>query len=218
MRITAIVPDGKTKGKIYLDGEYAGFLRNRELAVWNLTEERELTDAEWQRLVETAILPRGRKKALDLLLVQERSRKELEDKLLASGYTPEQVEAVIQYVLQFPYLDDERYALHYFCGAGNRKSFRQMQYELRGKGVSDRDISTAYERYLLQKQEEQGTADAQEEAYEQRDAERATLRRLVEKKIRNRCPEAEEWERLYVSLARKGFRGEDILEVFREFR
>lgn len=218
MRITAIVPDGKTKGKIYLDGEYAGFLRNRELAVWNLTEERELTDAEWQRLVETAILPRGRKKALDLLLVQERSRKELEDKLLASGYTPEQVEAVIQYVLQFPYLDDERYALHYFCGAGNRKSFRQMQYELRGKGVSDRDISTAYERYLLQKQEEQGTADAQEEAYEQRDAERATLRRLVEKKIRNRCPEAEEWERLYASLARKGFRGEDILEVFREFR
>ncbi len=218
MRITAIVPDGKTKGKIYLDGEYAGFLRNRELAAWNLTEERELTDAEWQCLVETAILPGGRKKALDLLLIQERSRKELEDKLLASGYTPQQVEAVIQYVLQFPYLDDERYALHYFCSAGSRKSFRQMQYELRGKGVSDRDISAAYERYLLQRQEEQGTADAQEETYEQRDAERATLRRLVEKKIRNRCPEAEEWERLYASLARKGFRGEDILEVFREFR
>lgn len=218
MKITAIVPDGKTKSKIYLDGEYAGFLWNRELAGSSLTEERELTDAEWRELVETAILPRGRKKALDLLLVQERSRKELEDKLLASGYTSEQTNCVMQYVEQFPYLDDVRYALHYFCGAGKRKSFRQMQYELRGKGVSERDISEAYERYLMQQQEEQEGADPQEEPYERRDAEKAAIRRQVEKKFRNCCPEAEDWERLYASLARKGFRGEDILEVFREYR
>lgn len=218
MKITAIVPDGKTRSKIYLDGEYAGVLWNRELAGCRLTEERELTDAEWREVVETAILPRGRKKALDLLRVQDRCRKELEDKLLASGYTPEQVSGILQYVEQFPYLDDVRYALHYFCSAGKRKSFRQMQYELRGKGVSERDISEAYGRYLLQQQEEQEETDPQEEPYGQRDAEKNAIRGQVEKKFRNRCPEAEDWERLYAGLVRKGFRGEDILEVFREYR
>lgn len=242
MQITAIAADGKTKSRIYLDGVFRGFLYNREITQWGLTEDMNLTEEEWKHLEDEAILPRGKKKALDLLLMQERCEKELCEKILGAGYTEEQTEVIMAYVKQFPYLNDERYALHYFASAGRRKSLMQMQFELRRKGVSDEDIRTAYEKYLAERQEEEGRSNlldmtpgisgngkkqiyslaksAQKDScasWESKDAEQATLRNLIEKKLKGRIPEAEEREKLYAYFARKGFRGEDIRKVLKEY-
>ncbi len=243
MQITAITADGKTKGRIYLDGTFRGFLYNREVTQLGLTEGRNLTEEEWGQIETQRILPRGKKKALDLLLMQERCEKELRGRILGAGYTEEQTEAVMAYVKQYPYLDDVRYALHYFTSAGRRKSLMQMRFELRRKGVSDEDIRAAYDKYLAERQEEENGRIAlgkgadlygglnrkkgyaaqrgeQEEGTSRdgRAAEQATLRKLMEKKLKGRTPEAEEQEKLFACFARKGFRGEDIRKVMKEFR
>ncbi len=216
MKITALVPEGKTKDRIYLDEKYAGILSRRDIAAAGLFEGGELTKEAWAKIEEEFLLPAGRKKALDLLLARERTRRELEERLLLAGYTQEQTVRILQYVDQFPYLDDVRYALHYFCAAGKRKSFRQMQYELRGKGVLEEDISEAYRQFLLQMQEET-SCNGQESFAERGDAEKAAIRAFVQKRLRGRALEENERERLYASLMRKGFCSEDIRAVLREY-
>lgn len=241
MQITSIVADGKTKCRIYLDDSYKGFLYNREVEQLGLCEGIEQTEEQWKQIENGVILQRGKKKALDLLLAQERCEKELLDKLLCAGYTEEQTEAILNYVKQYPYLNDVRYALHYFSCAGRKKSFLQMQFELRRKGVKDEDIHSAYEIYLAERREEELTstpdfsepdiaanreADGKDSVFagnsfegvpwERHDAEQSTLRNLMVKKLKGRTPDAEEREKLFAYFVRKGFCSEDIRKVMRE--
>lgn len=210
MMVTKLVADGKTKTKIYLDESYAGWLWNRQLSDYGIEERAELSEAAWESVLNDVILPRGKKKALDLLLFQERAEKELEDKLVQDGYTGSQTASVMEYVHRYPYLDDVRYASHVFRAHYGTKSNREIRFLLSQKGVSDRDAEAGYEQYL---------SELAEEGREEPDnPELAAIRSIVSKKLRkSEHPERQEIQKLSASLARKGFGYDNIRKVMAEF-
>ena len=57
---------------------------------------------------------KAKEKAMRLLLQQDRTEKELRDRLYRAGFSETASEAAMQYVSGFGYLDDRRYAENYF--------------------------------------------------------------------------------------------------------
>ena len=143
-------------------------------------------------------LNRAKRRALHILERSDRTEQELRDKL-SKNYLPEVVDAAVEYVKSYHYIDDHRYAVNYLNSRGRVKSSRQVEQELLYK----KGISKA----VLEK--------AREEAEPQ--DEREQIRRWIEKKHidpANAAPE--EKRRFYQFLLRRGFRSSDILAELRE--
>ncbi|MCR4956228.1 MAG: recombination regulator RecX [Lachnospiraceae bacterium] len=87
----------------------------------------------------------ARKKAMSLLEVQDRTRKQLYDKLKTLGYPESVVDNAISYVESFHYLDDYRYAENYIRYRQSSKSRQQLKIELLKKGVCSDLIERAME-------------------------------------------------------------------------
>ncbi len=200
MIVTRLIPEGKRYVRIYVEGVYFGMLECRDMNFFGIEENGELAQERWEEIERTYILPRGKKKALDLLLVRERTEKELYDRLVKEGYTEEQVCDVLNYVKQFPYLNDVRYALHYLRSKGQGKSIRQMEQTLREKGISSEDFSEAWKQYLEECAEERvDISDAV-------DIETEAVCRILKKKYADgMLLSFSERQRCYASLARRGF-------------
>ncbi len=79
----------------------------------------------------------AKKKAMRLLEYADRTEKQLRDKLKEGEFPPSAIDAAIEYVKAFHYLDDRRYAENYVRGHAGRKSRYELKQELRLRGVSD---------------------------------------------------------------------------------
>ena len=58
-------------------------------------------------------LTRAKKRALYLLTDQDRTEKQLREKLEKTGYSGQVIEETIEYVRSFGYIDDLRYSVRY---------------------------------------------------------------------------------------------------------
>ena len=67
MQITDLIPKGKRQTIVCLDGTPAGFLDNRDISAYRLEAGGEVDEAAWAKIVAETILPRGKRKALELL-------------------------------------------------------------------------------------------------------------------------------------------------------
>ena len=72
---------------------------------------------------------RAKLRALHLLTAMDRTEAQLREKLQAS-YNEEVVEAAVEYVKSFGYLDDERYVKVYIESKSRTKSRKQIEQEL----------------------------------------------------------------------------------------
>lgn len=212
MIVTKICPKGKNKSEIYLDGDYAGLLSNRDVIFWNLEQDTEIAEEKWREIELQCIVHNGKKKALDLLLLRERTTWELRTKLLSLEYTEAQVEEIMAYVQQFPYLDDVRYGVHYIVSVGRSKSRRQMEQTLMQRGLSKGDIEEAFTTYEAEYAETIG-----DEEPGNREVEAAE--NMLRKRLKGRISiTAEERNKLYAMLARRGFSGDAIREALRVYK
>ncbi|MGN8799497.1 regulatory protein RecX [Candidatus Merdisoma sp. HCP28S3_D10] len=143
-------------------------------------------------------LNRAKRRALHILERSDRTEQELRDKL-SENYLPEVVDAAVEYVKSYHYIDDHRYAVNYLNSRGRVKSSRQIEQELLyKKGISKAVLE-----------------EAREEAEPQ--DERVQIRRWMEKKHMDPVNAApEEKRRFYQFLLRRGFRSSDILAELRE--
>ena len=143
-------------------------------------------------------LTRAKHRALHILERSDRTEQELRDKL-SKNYLPEVVDAAVEYVKSYHYIDDHRYAVNYLNSRGKVKSSRQVEQELLyKKGVSKAVLEEA----LLE-------AEPQDE--------REQIRRWMEKKhIEPSIAERDEIRRFYQFLLRRGFRSSDILAELRQ--
>lgn len=129
----------------------------------------------------------------------DRTEAQLREKLLAAEFDSETVEAAIDYVKSFGYLDDERYVRNYIEYRKDQKSRLQLVQELQyRKGVPEELIRKVYE--------ELEPVD-----------EKLLIRRYLEKK----GYDPESWDerrkqKAAAALMRKGFRTGDILHVLKE--
>jgi regulatory protein len=81
---------------------------------------------------------RLRNDALRLLGVRERSRRELEERLLRKGYPPERVRELLDDFIERGWIDDERFARLFVRERLRRRprSFRLLDAELAARGVA----------------------------------------------------------------------------------
>lgn len=142
----------------------------------------------------------ARKKAMDLLLHNDRTEAELRERLLKKEFDASSVEDAVAYVKSFGYIDDERYAKNYVEFYRQRKSARQLSLDLQRKGVDAMFVEAAL-----------AGADSDE----------AALKRALEKKVSNPRKLAEysyeEKQKVMAYLYRKGFQMEDIRRVVESY-
>ncbi|HJD02720.1 MAG TPA: recombination regulator RecX [Candidatus Mediterraneibacter excrementavium] len=200
MKVTGIEPCSKTKYKISLDGKFAFVLYKGELSRFHIREGEELSEETQQKIYSDVLLKRAKLRALHLLSDMDRTENALREKLRLGLYPQEIIDAAVEYVRSFGYLNDARYAENFVRSRQGIKSRREIRAQLLQKGVPSELIEDAFEACG----EEGGEADA--------------IRRLLEKKRFDPvCADEREIQRLYGYLARKGFSYETVRQVIQNY-
>ena len=129
----------------------------------------------------------------------DRTEYQLRSKLLMGGYPEDITDQAIEYVKSFGYLNDLEYARRFVESRKHAKSRRQLYALLSGKGLD----SSLIEQVL-------------EEGCRSEDAREAIRAILRKKRFDRETASEKERQRMYASLARKGFRYEDVGKVMSE--
>lgn len=190
----------KTKYKVDLDGQFAFVLYKGELSKYGVKEGAELTEEKVEEIYNTVLLKRAKKRAMHLLEDMDRTEAGLREKLRQGLYPAEITEKAIEYVRSFGYLNDARYAENFILSRRNSKSKKEIHALLLGKGISDEEISIAFESCYGDQEEQEA------------------VRRILEKKRVNlMSADDREMQKIYGYLARKGFRYETIRQVIQNY-
>lgn len=190
----------KTKYKVDLDGQFAFVLYKGELSRYGVKEGAELTEETVDEIYNTVLLKRAKKRAMHLLEDMDRTESGLREKLRQGLYPAEIIEKAIDYVRSFGYLNDARYAENFILSRRNSKSRKEIHALLLGKGISDEEISIAFEN-----------------CYENQEEQEAVRRILEKKRVNPKTADDREMQKIYGYLARKGFRYETIRQVTQNY-
>ncbi|MCR5792250.1 MAG: recombination regulator RecX [Lachnospiraceae bacterium] len=141
MIITSIAPVTKAASKVYIDGTFAFLLYRQDLRRHHLEEDMELSKEAYEKILSETLIPRAKRKVMDLLERCDRSEFELRTKLKAKYYPQEVIDAAIAYVDGYHYIDDERLAYNYVAFHKEKKSILELRQALLKKGISKEIIS-----------------------------------------------------------------------------
>ena len=129
---------------------------------------------------------KARDKAIYYLQFSGKTENELRKKLAEQEFSPASVDSAIEFVKKYRYLDDEDYARRFVERNRNKKSRKQMQFDLTQKGVDRTILDTVFE-----------DMDVDEEAQ--------ILELLEKRKYPKENASREEKQKISAYLARKGF-------------
>ena len=88
---------------------------------------------------------KAREKAVYYLQFSGKTENELRKKLAEQEFSPASVDSAIEFVKKYRYLDDEDYARRFVEKNRNKKSRKQMTFELAQKGVAREILDTVFE-------------------------------------------------------------------------
>lgn len=140
-------------------------------------------------------------KAMELLLQQDRTEKNLRDRLYRAGFSEKAADCALQYVMHFGYVDDLRYAANYISCHKDSKSRKELRYKLMERGVPQELIAEAFLEY--------------EEADEYKALQRQMEKRLRGKRLTDLDYPQRDKIRAY--FARKGYALTAIRSVMEEW-
>ena len=196
MFIESIEKVNKYKFRITTDS-IVFYAYQSDIRRYGIKEGVEFTDEKYEAFVKETLIPRARKKTLDILCRADWSESDLKRKLFLKDYPSNVVDDAINYVKKFNYINDERYAESYLNYRGKLKSSRQLKMELKSKGIDSSIIESLMN--------------------DERSDEEA-LYNLIRKKIKN--PEEmddEKIRKIYAYLYRRGFSAELISSGLRDY-
>ena len=198
--VTDLIPVGKGKSEVWLDGEFAFVLYRAELNRLDIHKGSSVSEAELESIYKDVLCPRAFNRLLYLLGSRDMTRRELEDKLISGKYPKEARDYALGRMEEYGYVNDESYVRRYIECYRGRKSIGYIRQALMKKGIPRELIAEA-----LTESEEQMPA---------REQERELIKNLLEKR-RYDPQEADrkEKQRMYAYLSRRGFKGEDISAV-----
>ncbi|MCH1983756.1 recombination regulator RecX [Ruminococcus sp. OA3] len=200
MTVTDIRPVTKRKYRVEIEGQLAFILYKGELSRYRIVCGEEIREQDFSEIMNEVLPLRAKRYAMNLLVKMDRTEQEIREKLKKSGYPAEVARKAVDYVKSYGYIDDERYAVHYFERYKDSLSVRQISWKLRQKGV---------DAGLIEKAAEKAEPDDHEQV----------IRALVEKRLRNRAEVTEkDIRKLEAYLARRGFYGEEIWKVLKDCR
>lgn len=186
MTVMEIVPFGKQKSKVILDEGFTLVLYKGELGKYRIRQGEELREETYKEILTEVLMKRARERVIYLLKASDKTEQELRQKLKEGYYPQEAIDYAIGFLKEYKYIDDERYGERYVEFHSERKSRRQIQYELQKKGLDKEVISDILEEHPIDE-------EAQVLAY-------------LEKKRKN-ISELDQKERskIMAALGRKGF-------------
>lgn len=190
---------GKGRYRVAFDNGVTCVLYRSEAAQFSIGAQCSLSDENYDYLINEVIGKRAKKRAMHILEQMDRTEHQLREKLAKGEYPQECIDAAVEYVKRYRYLDDERFAFSYVRYHQEKLSRQQLSVKLSQKGVS-RDI----------------IADAIETEYEADDGEK--IRNLLSK--RHFDPDntdRQESNKIYQYILRRGFKSSDILKEMRAF-
>ena len=88
---------------------------------------------------------KAKKRAMLILQHKDRTEWELRDKLLKAGFSEQAVEAAVEYVRSFHYIDDRRYAERFVEIYHESRSIKRLRQDLYKRHVAEEYIELAIE-------------------------------------------------------------------------
>lgn len=204
MVVTRLEELGQSKIKVYIDGSYAFLLYQKDIQNFELSEGCSITTEFHDKILEDTVFRRAKQKALAILKFMDRTEQELRIKLADAGYPEEVMNRTIDYVYEYGYLNDARYAASYIRARKNTKSKLAIKTELLKKGIDKDIIEEAFE--VEYRNDESSESEE--------DAELNAIRKAVAKKTKSvEYLSPEEKQKLMAALYRKGFEIDKIRKV-----
>lgn len=200
------------KKTVLLDGEPFCRCYPRDLELAKINKGTEVSSCEIEVLCKQILLPRAKKRALNLLGKQPYTRQAMRKKLETDGYPVTVIDTVMEYLEGFHYLEDQQfgqdYAFYWICRMSERELVRKMQQ----KGFDRETIRDSIETAKQRLEEEAAEAGEQSEK-----AEITAIRNFLRKKVDgHETLDDTKKQKLIMALFRKGFQLSDIKQVLRE--
>lgn len=143
----------------------------------------------------------AKEKAFRLLGDMDRTKKELSERLTRVGVGEEAIRKTLEYLSGYGYVDDERYARHYYAHYCAGRGQRRIRMELLKKGIDKETVET-----VLSEADDTETENERERCLALA-RKRAAGQDLSDQRVRSR---------LLGYLARRGFREADIWAALRK--
>ncbi len=146
LEISELQGKRKSKSVIKLDDGSSFVLKNKEIKKYDLRPDMEITPKLWSEIVEKTLFPRAKERGLYLLEKQDRTEKDIKNKLRQNGYPFDVIERVLDYLKENHFVDDMRYAESYIRYHQTGQSRRKLQANLYQKGISKDVITDALDK------------------------------------------------------------------------
>ncbi|HPU62879.1 MAG TPA: RecX family transcriptional regulator [Mobilitalea sp.] len=184
--------------KIFVDDTYAFLLYENELKQLQLSKGAEISDNIYEAILEDIIFKRAKHKALNILKYSDKTEKEIYFRLKDEYHNDDIIERTIEYLKNYNYINDERYALNYIRSRKDKESKIAIESKLLSKGINKKVL-------------EKIIAKEYEISDEDNDPEILAIKKIIAKKCENTTSlSCEEKMRLINMLKRKGFNSEKI--------
>lgn len=221
MHITNIEKLPRKKNRIYIDGEFAFMLYDRDMEVYHIPDggtgedftDIEISEAQFERIMKETVTRRAHQKALNLLESMDRSEDELRRRLKLDMYGEGVIDETVNWLKGLHYLDDERYAQSYIRGRIANTSRQELRTRLLAKGIERDLIDEAYEVCSEELRVRPGAAD--ERDAEDTDIEQQAAVKTLKKKLGSkRALTPKERMSIIGYMLRKGFGRSRIQAAF----
>ncbi len=199
-RVVTVLPLGKKKYKITLEGTeivvlslYPSEVRRYSLKEGNTLLEKDLKD------IYEILFKRGKERALYYLKSSDKTVYQMRTKLKEGYYPSDIIDKIIEFLEKYGYLDDYRYAENFISYNKQRKSVQKMKNDLTIKGIEKNVIDDAFAECIEDNEEIEET--------------------LIEEFCRKRIKldmDEKGYNKLLMSLMRKGFKYEQVKSVLRK--
>ena len=199
MIVTDITEFDKKRSKVYIDGEYAFILYKGELRDYSIKVGSEISNIAYNEIVEELLPKRATKRAMNLLQKKDYTEKKLRDKLAEGLYSDDCIDAAIEYVKSYKYLDDDRFARDYIIYHLENKSKNRIVQDLANKGIDKETILRIFDEVY---------SDYDSEEVE--NAEYQQIEKLLEKKHYSSDMDFKEKQKIMAFLFRRGYNMDSI--------
>ena len=176
MEIEAVIPFDKRRSKVLTDEGFVFVLYKGEIRIYGIEAGKELTKETYERILQEVLFKRVKERVL---------------------YLEEAIEYALSFLKEYRFIDDEDYGRRYIRTYGERKSKKQLEFELRGKGLEKETISR-----LLK----------EEQVSEEEQIRRYLRKKGYEKGVTLRKEQA----KLAAGLVRRGFSYDTVCDVMGE--
>ena len=137
MKITSITTQKNNKNRlsIFLDGEFCCGLDGVTVLRYRLKEGMELSKIELENLQAESESATAFERAIKYLSYASRSKKQIEKYLTEKGYLPQTVNSATEKLIEYRYIDDERYCREYINAHKRREGKRNILFGLLKHGI-----------------------------------------------------------------------------------